>query len=91
MMDFVYDPTIATMITEWVAYITPVPEAQDLIRQHADTAPNPTTQKTLHALADSPLVFLPPGEQSSLHTDRELKDDNELDGWDELVGRFMVA
>jgi spermidine/putrescine transport system substrate-binding protein len=90
LMDFVYDPVIAAMITEWVAYITPVPSARDVILQDASNAKNPSTQKTLQALADSPLVFLPPEQASKLHTYRELKTDDDLKGWDEAFGRFMA-
>jgi spermidine/putrescine transport system substrate-binding protein len=90
MMDFVYKPEIAAMITEWVAYITPVPAAADVILADAGAASNPSTQKTLRALVDSPLVFLPPDQASSLHTYRELTTDEELNGWDEAFGRFMA-
>ena len=89
MMDFVYDPKIAAMIAEWVAYITPVDAARDVILQDAATAKNPSTQKTLEALANSPLVFLPPEEASKLHAYRELRTDEELQGWDEAFGHFM--
>ena len=58
--------------------------------QDADAAKNPATQKALRALADSPLVFLPQSEASSLHSYRELTTDEELKGWDEAFGRFMT-
>jgi spermidine/putrescine transport system substrate-binding protein len=32
-MDFVYDPRVAAMITEWVGYISPVPAAKRIIRR----------------------------------------------------------
>ena len=35
LMDYVYQPEIAQLITEWVAYMSPVPAVQDLIAQHA--------------------------------------------------------
>ena len=35
LMDFVYQPEIAQMITEWVLYMSPVPAVQDLIASHA--------------------------------------------------------
>jgi spermidine/putrescine transport system substrate-binding protein len=90
LMDFVYKPEIAATITEWVWYITPVPSAADAILAHADAAPNPGTAESLRALADSPLVFPPPSETESLHTYRELKTDDELNGWDEAFGRYMA-
>jgi len=90
LMDFVYKPEIAAMITEWVAYITPVPAAAQTILADADASANPSTQKALRALVDSPLVFLPPDEASTLHTYRELTSDEELRAWDEAFGRFMT-
>jgi spermidine/putrescine transport system substrate-binding protein len=90
LMDFVYKPEIAATITEWVWYITPVPAAADTILAHADAAPNPGTAQSLRTLADSPLVFPPPSETASLHTYRELKTDDELNGWDEAFGRYMA-
>ena len=90
LMDFVYQPRIAATIAEWVAYITPVEVARDVILQDADAAKNPATEKALRALADSPLVFLPQSEASSLHSYRELTTDEELKGWDEAFGRFMT-
>jgi spermidine/putrescine transport system substrate-binding protein len=90
MMDFVYDPEIAAMIAEWVAYITPVTDAKAVILQDAADAKNPATQKALRSLAESPLVFLPPEEASKLHTYKELKGDEDLKGWDEAFGRFMA-
>jgi spermidine/putrescine transport system substrate-binding protein len=55
-MDYVYKPEIAAMITEWVNYITPVPECQSLIEQHAREASG-ADRKYLEGVASSPLVF----------------------------------
>jgi spermidine/putrescine transport system substrate-binding protein len=38
VMDFVYDPKIATMITEWVLYLSPVEGVQERIEKDADAA-----------------------------------------------------
>jgi spermidine/putrescine transport system substrate-binding protein len=59
LMDFVYRPEIAAMITAFVAYVTPVPEARDVILANAAAATDPRTKDKLQVLADSPLVFLP--------------------------------
>jgi spermidine/putrescine transport system substrate-binding protein len=56
-LDFVYRPEIATEITEWVGYVTPVPAVQDLVRQHAAEATKPADHDYLSFLAESPLVF----------------------------------
>jgi spermidine/putrescine transport system substrate-binding protein len=56
MMDFVYQPNVAAMITEWVNYISPVPAAQDIVRGHAAEASG-GDKKYLEGVAESPLVF----------------------------------
>jgi spermidine/putrescine transport system substrate-binding protein len=38
LMDFYYDPQVATMVTEWVLYMSPVPQTQELIVQDAEAA-----------------------------------------------------
>ena len=41
LMDFVYQPAIAALITEFVAYVTPVPEARNQILADADATAEP--------------------------------------------------
>ena len=45
LMDFVYQPRIAATIAEWVAYITPVEVARDVILQDADAAKTPQPRR----------------------------------------------
>jgi spermidine/putrescine transport system substrate-binding protein len=58
-MDFVYRPEVATQITEWVWYESPVAETQSMIAKHAagpqrdDLSCSPYCQR----LAESQLVF----------------------------------
>ncbi len=40
LMDYVYQPDVAAQITEWVAYITPVPSAKDSIVRRRRRGPN---------------------------------------------------
>ena len=58
-MDYVYQPDIAAMITEWVNYITPVPAAQDVILADAEKASGGDATY-LKGVAESPLVFPTP-------------------------------
>lgn len=90
LMDFVYQPTIAAMITEFVAYVTPVPAARDEILADANAAADLRTKGKLSVLADSPLVFLPPEQAAALHTYRELKTDQERAAWNDAFGRFIA-
>jgi spermidine/putrescine transport system substrate-binding protein len=50
-IDFVYQPDIATRITEWVWYESPVAGVQDLIREHAKS------DRSLKPVANSGLVW----------------------------------
>jgi spermidine/putrescine transport system substrate-binding protein len=38
LMDWYYDPKIATMVTEWVVYVSPVSKTKELILKDADKA-----------------------------------------------------
>jgi spermidine/putrescine transport system substrate-binding protein len=58
-MDYVYQPEVAAIITEWINYITPVPECRSVIEQHAADATG-GERKALEAVANSPLVFPTP-------------------------------
>jgi len=89
LMDYVYQPDVAAQITEWVAYITPVPSCRDTIVAHAGAVPNPATARALTALADSPLVFPPPEESKSLHTYAELTP-AQIPAWTDAFRRFIA-
>lgn len=56
LMDYVYQPKIATMLVEAVNYITPVPATKDLVL--ADAAKATGEEKaSLERMAGSPLIF----------------------------------
>jgi spermidine/putrescine transport system substrate-binding protein len=83
LMDFVYQPEIAQMITEWVLYMSPVPAVQDLIAQHA-------TQETGGYAADleetAQSEFLWPDDALLARTPfgRNLVTDEEREEWDNI-------
>lgn len=56
MMDFVYQPQVAAMLTEWINYISPVPDAQQIVLDDAAKASG-ADKAYLQAVAESPLVF----------------------------------
>jgi spermidine/putrescine transport system substrate-binding protein len=76
-LDFVYRPEIATAITEWVGYVTPVPAVQDLVRQHAAEAAKPADRDYLAFLAESPLVFPTDDMLANLHSYKVLSAEEE--------------
>ncbi len=53
MMDYYYDPTAAQMVTEWVLYMSPVPEVQELIAAHGEE----TGDEDLIATAENALLW----------------------------------
>ena len=55
-MDYVYRPDVATMLTEYIAYITPVPSVKDRLQAKAAKASG-EDKDYLDSLIDSPLVF----------------------------------
>jgi spermidine/putrescine transport system substrate-binding protein len=84
LMDYVYKPEIAQMITEWVAYMSPVPEVQSLIQEHAKQEPDNFTANALEQMADNPLLW--PDEEllSKVSFGRELTTEDERDEWDAI-------
>jgi spermidine/putrescine transport system substrate-binding protein len=89
-MDYVYDPEVAAMIAAWVAYVTPVPGARDVLIDQASTADDVETAEALSAVAESPLVFPSEDDIGRLSTYRELADDDELAQWNEVFGTFSA-
>jgi spermidine/putrescine transport system substrate-binding protein len=56
LMDFFYDVPNAASLAEYINYITPVPAAQQVIRDHA-AQESGDDKAFLEAVAESPLVF----------------------------------
>ncbi len=83
-MDFVYTPEVAQLITEWVAYMSPVPAVQDLLADHAKTEKDPATAKALDGMANN--KFLWPDEALLEKTPfgRNLTTEEERDEWDAI-------
>jgi spermidine/putrescine transport system substrate-binding protein len=88
-MDFVYRPDIAAMIAAWVAYVTPVPAAREVMLEDAATLGGDEAA-ALQSVAESSLVFPAAEDLARLSTYRELIGDEELAEWDELFASFYV-
>ena len=80
MMDFVYQPEIAAQMTAWINYISPVPDAQDILKDAEDAY----TRK----VASSPLVFPTPEMEARLHHYKNLTPDEE-EQWNELFDEVV--
>jgi len=83
-MDYVYQPSVAAQIAQFVNYITPVPAAKAVIEKMADVAEDPAEAARLREVAESSLVFPTPDITANLHAYRELKTEEESRLWDEL-------
>ncbi|MDQ3986953.1 MAG: spermidine/putrescine ABC transporter substrate-binding protein [Actinomycetota bacterium] len=80
MMDFVYQPEIAAQMTAWINYISPVPEAQDILKDAKDSY----TRK----VASSPLVFPTPDMEARLHHYKNLTPEEE-EQWNEFFDEVV--
>lgn len=56
-MNWVYQPRIAATMAEYIEYITPVPGAQDFIKQDAAAAKDPADKASLLELSTDPAIF----------------------------------
>ncbi len=90
LMDFVYRPDIAAMIAGFVAYVTPVPEAQGELLRMAEEAEDDEQAATLRSIAESELVFPTPEQRAALTTYRELVTDEDLTRWNQAFGEFFI-
>ena len=88
-MNFVYRPQIDAQITEAVNYVSPVPAAQTLIRQHAAAATSADDRDYLNGVAESPLVFPTADMQSRLHYYKNLSEAEEKE-WNDLFQRVTT-
>jgi spermidine/putrescine transport system substrate-binding protein len=71
LMDFFYRPEIAAQLTSWIQNVSPVPEAQTILRDQGDP------------VADNPLVF-PTEEMYARLKDYAVLEGAENDTWDEM-------
>jgi spermidine/putrescine transport system substrate-binding protein len=80
MMNFVYQPEVAAQMTAWINYISPVPAAQDILKQSSDAY----TRK----VASSPLVFPTPEMEANLHHYKNIAGEEE-ELWDDMFNEVI--
>jgi spermidine/putrescine transport system substrate-binding protein len=83
LMDYVYQPEIAQLITEWVAYMSPVPAVQDLIAQHA-AEESGEYSADLADMAENPLLWPDDALLAKTPFGRNLTTDEEREEWDAI-------
>ncbi|HJP64935.1 MAG TPA: spermidine/putrescine ABC transporter substrate-binding protein [Actinomycetota bacterium] len=74
MMDFVYRPEIAAPLADFIWYVSPVPEAKDIVLNEIDDP----------LVANSPLVFPTAEQLASSQRYRVFKDNAELEEWNSI-------
>ena len=87
VMDFYYKPDVATMVTEWVLYMSPVPATQGLIVKDADAAEEDGFKgyaNKLYQTAESPYLYPDDEFLSRTSFGRELTTDDETQEWDSI-------
>jgi spermidine/putrescine transport system substrate-binding protein len=87
VMDYYYEPEVATMVTEWVQYMSPVPATQELMLADADQAEadgDKGRANKLRASAESPYLY--PTEEFLARTSfgRPQTTDEEVEEWDSI-------
>jgi spermidine/putrescine transport system substrate-binding protein len=80
LMDFFYNPVNAQMVTEWVLYMSPVPEVQNLIADHAKQASGKEAEQ-LAETAASPMLWPDEALLSQVSLGRPLASQDESDAW----------
>lgn len=86
-MDYVYRPEVAAQIAQFVNYITPVPETQEVLRDMAEEAPDAEERARLLAVAESSLVFPTDEDIERLRTYRVLETEEEQAAWENIFRR----
>jgi spermidine/putrescine transport system substrate-binding protein len=89
VMDFFYKPEIATMVTEWVLYMSPAQGVKDLIVKDAQKAEDQNYKgyaNKLFATAKSPYLFPDDTFLSRTSFGRQLKTDDEVAEWNNTFG-----
>jgi spermidine/putrescine transport system substrate-binding protein len=88
-MDYVYQPSVAATLAEYIDYITPVPAAKQYIEQQAQTA-SAANQAALLQTSESPLVFPSQAELDQTSYYRVLKP-SEADQWNAIFNAVILA
>ena len=89
LMDWYYDPTYAAMLTEWNAYVSPVPAGGEIVQADADAAGG-ANKEVLETIVGSPFVFPTPDLEANLYNYRVLEGD-EIEVWNDLFNPIFIS
>jgi spermidine/putrescine transport system substrate-binding protein len=90
LIDFFYSPEIAASLAEFINYITPVPEAKDVVTQDAAKAEG-DDKAALSALADSPLVFPTTEDYARAHYYRQFATPTEQQDFNAVFEPIVLS
>ena len=85
IMDYYYDPRVATDVAEWVMYMSPVAGVQKLMAQDAKDAYDKGWlgyARKLELSSKDPMLFPDDALLAELFNFRDLKTDEEREQWD---------
>jgi spermidine/putrescine transport system substrate-binding protein len=88
-MDWYYKPDIAAQLTEWNAYVSPVPAGTEIVKADAEAATGADAE-VLNTIASSPYVFPPDDLSAQLHNYRVLEGD-EIQQWNDLFQPIFIS
>jgi spermidine/putrescine transport system substrate-binding protein len=80
LMDFYYDPEVAAALANYVAYVCPVPAAQQVLAESSD--------QEMRDSATNPLIFPDAEMTAKLHGMRETTEDEER-RWEKAWGNII--
>jgi spermidine/putrescine transport system substrate-binding protein len=83
LMDYYYQPQVAQLVTEWVLYMSPVPEVQNLIAEHAKQESGGFAE-SLRQTAENPLLWPDQALLQQVSFGRQLTTDEEAEEWDDI-------
>jgi len=89
LMDWYYDPKYAAMLTEWNAYVSPVPSGGEIVQTDADAAKG-ANKEVLQTIVSSPFVFPTPELEANLYNYRVLQGD-EIEQWNDLFNPIFIS
>jgi spermidine/putrescine transport system substrate-binding protein len=89
LMDWYYDPRYAAMLTEWNAYVSPVPAGGEIVQADADASKG-ADKEVLETIVSSPFVFPTPELEANLYNYRVLEGD-EIEQWNDLFNPIFIS
>jgi spermidine/putrescine transport system substrate-binding protein len=94
LMDFFYKPEVATMVQEWVLYMSPCDATRQRIRDDAAAAEDKGWKgyaNNLYRTAENEFLF--PSEELLARTSfgRQLETDEEKEEWDSIFGPIAAS